>query len=112
MTGREFLTEVIRSDLHLCGCGEGQSEQAAFLIRDILRTIEDESAEGRPFERVVSLVGTPGAAYLVLTAMLQADLIEYGGRITNPWATERGRRFAFELDQYADEDALADMLDG
>lgn len=109
--GNEFLRNTIRNELHLCGCGEYQSEQAVFLIRDILKTVDDDDAEGYIFDRVTALAGNPGSAYIALTCMHEADLIEYGGRITNPMVTEKGTRFADEVSRFPDEESLADMID-
>lgn len=71
-------------EIGMCGCGWGGD--AYDLVRDLLDHFHD-----RDDRNVVEMIGSTGAAQLVLYRLQDADLIDHGTSVTSSWMTDKGR---------------------
>lgn len=78
------LYVLLYEDIDMCGCG--WSDDAYLLLRDLLDHFHD-----RDERNVVEMIGSTGAAQLVLRRLQQADLIDHGTSVTSSWITDKGR---------------------
>ena len=95
---REALLATLRRELGYCDCAP---EQAVPALRDFLRAARDrsdatENAEAferasRSVESLLPLDAAPAQAAWFVYALLRADLVRHGFRLTDIWITDRGR---------------------
>lgn len=78
------LHVLLYEQIDMCGCGWG--DDAYYLVRDLLDHFHD-----RDDRSVVEMIGSTGAAQLVLRRLQVADLIDHGTSVTSSWTTEKGR---------------------
>ncbi len=103
----EALLATLRRELGYCDCAP---EQAVPALRDFLRAARDrsdstESAEAfdrasRSVESLLPLDDAPAQAAWFVYALLRADLVRHGFRLTDVWITDRGRLLLEALERY------------
>jgi hypothetical protein len=71
-------------EIDMCGCG--WPGDAYTLVRDLL-----DHFHNRDDRDVVEMIGSTGAAQLVLRRLDRAGLIDHGTRVTSSWMTDKGR---------------------
>lgn len=97
MTKHE-LNHFFHDELHLCGCG--RPEDAAVLVRDILRCCP--LYQGR--KQFEELLPNSGAQHIILGLLSDADVIEHGGGIGGSWLTDKGKDILASLESVAQND--------
>lgn len=98
----EHAYPLFYDDLSLCGCGT--PEAAYELVRDILTLIADDERGWPPL--VKTLLGSPGAYHMVMSALDEAELTGHGSSIDGSWLTDKGRWYAAALRTIENWDAL------
>ncbi len=103
----EALLATLRRELGYCDCAPEQTLPA---LRDFLRAARDrsdstESAEAfdrasRSVESLLPLDDAPAQAAWFVYALLRADLVRHGFRLTDVWITDRGRLLLEALERY------------
>jgi hypothetical protein len=78
------LYVLMYEQIDMCGCGWG--DDAYILVRDLLDHFHDQDDRD-----VVAMIGSTGAAQLVLRRLQAADLVDHGTSVTSSWLTEKGR---------------------
>lgn len=91
------LYVLMYEQIDMCGCGWG--DDAYILVRDLLDHFHD-----RDDRDVVAMVGSTGAAQLVLRRLQTADLIDHGTSVTSSWLTEKGRYARWMMHKHGPDD--------
>lgn len=105
---QEHLYKLWADDLDLCGCG--YPDDAWTLIHELLRLFGTGEFGYR--NRVDQLVGTRGAAHIVLGALEHAGLTEHGTDAYGAWLTGKGRWALWALNTHGHNDDVGYPHDG